>query len=107
MKCEHQLHDMEAACADGACPLCLQIRVNQLQGGTERYWEARWREQEGVLDRADAHTKMLMESIASLEARLKAAEYAARVNWDGWQQELARKGARSVSNGHQPPQGER
>ena len=46
---------------------------------------------EGTIDKADKHTAFLMDSIKSLETRLKAAEYAAKVNYDGWQQEMARK----------------
>ena len=30
---------------------------------------------------------------ANLETKLKAAEYAAKVNYDGWQQEMARSAA--------------
>jgi hypothetical protein len=51
---------------------------------------ARIAELEAVIDRADQHTAMLMKSIDGFEERLKAAEYAARVNYDGWQQEIAR-----------------
>lgn len=31
MECHHELGDMEAACADGLCPLCLQITINRLR----------------------------------------------------------------------------
>lgn len=44
-----------------------------------------------TLDKADEHTAMLMERIKVLETKLKAAEYAAKLNYDGWQQEIARK----------------
>lgn len=43
-----------------------------------------------TLNRADEHTAMLMNRIKELETKLKAAEYAAKVNYDGWQQEIAR-----------------
>ena len=47
-----------------------------------------------TLDKADEHTKMLMERIEELETQLKAADYAAKFNYDGWQQELQRNGKR-------------
>ncbi len=37
-----------------------------------------------------AQLSAAQEKIANLEATLKAAEYAAKVNWEGWQQEIAR-----------------
>ena len=43
-----------------------------------------------TLERADLHTAMLMKQIKFLETKLKAAEYAAKINYDGWQQEIAR-----------------
>lgn len=50
---------------------------------------------EAQIDKADEHTAFLMKSIGELEAKLRAAEFAAKTNYDGWQQELAR-------NGHKP-----
>jgi hypothetical protein len=40
--------------------------------------------------RSSARIAELEAVIDGLEERLKAAEYAARVNYDGWQQEIAR-----------------
>jgi hypothetical protein len=64
---------------------------------------ARIAELEAVIDRADQHTAMLMKSIDGLEERLKAAEYAARVNYDGWQQEIARSSSHAQSLQQWPP----
>lgn len=50
-------------------------------------------ELEATIDRADEHTAVLMESIKGLETRLAAAVYVAKVNYDGWQQEMARSRA--------------
>lgn len=44
-----------------------------------------------TLDRADQHTAMLMKRIEELEAALSAAEFAAKHNWEGWQQEIKRR----------------
>jgi hypothetical protein len=30
-KCDHEIWHMETACADGLCPLCLQITVKELR----------------------------------------------------------------------------
>ena len=47
-----------------------------------------------TLDLADKHTEMLMRRIDELETKLKAAEFAAKFNYDGWQQEIERSKTR-------------
>ena len=35
MSCNHDLADMETACADGMCPLCLAAKVRKLRDAIE------------------------------------------------------------------------
>ena len=51
-----------------------------------------------TLNLANEHTEMLMKRIEELATQLKAAEYAAKFNYDGWQQEIARSGERAADD---------
>ena len=39
-----------------------------------------------------------MDRIKELETQLKAAEYAAKFNYEGWQQEMKRSAEKSICN---------
>jgi hypothetical protein len=68
-------------CQSHPCPCAEEIALATTTPA-ERYWEARWRDEAAEND--------------GLRTKLKAAEYAAKVNYDGWQQELARKGGKAA-----------
>jgi DNA repair exonuclease SbcCD ATPase subunit len=41
--CEHDLAEMETACADGLCPICLRSRIVELEEGIKKHKVEMWK----------------------------------------------------------------